>query len=251
MDSIDTPEEKHLLHSDGIEKIAAALSKAQAEIGGAKKGSNNPFFKSNYADLASTWDACRAPLSENGLCVVQLPGHNNKGAPILTTKLVHTSGQWFQSVIELKAVKQDPQGQGSALTYARRYALQAMVGVAPVEKDAPKIVDDDGNAASGKRVQQPKQAPRPQQQPKAVAKPKPVNITKKDYDDFKNALTNYDYEEVHSLFLDTHPECKGHYQNLTPFLLDEFKVQVIRVLQPVKDAKEVQNNEAGASAPAN
>lgn len=125
-----------------IGELAAALSVAQGEITGALKDSANPFFKSKYADLASVWDACRASLSKNGLAVIQVAGTDDKGAAVITTTLAHKSGQWIRGSIALMPVKSDPQGMGSALTYARRYALAAMVGVAQV--------DDDANAASGK-----------------------------------------------------------------------------------------------------
>lgn len=127
--------------SEQINEIATALAKAQGEITGALKDSANPFFKSKYADLASCWDACRAPLSANGLSIVQITGFTDS-LMVLTTRLMHASGQWIESHIPVKPKDESPQAMGSALTYARRYALTAMVGVAQV--------DDDGNAASGK-----------------------------------------------------------------------------------------------------
>lgn len=127
--------------SDTINDLAAALAKAQGEITGALKDSANPFFKSKYADLASCWDACRAPLSKNGLSVVQ--GLDvSEGHLYLKTRLLHATGQWISSTTPVTPKDDTPQGMGSALTYARRYALTAMVGVAQV--------DDDANAASGR-----------------------------------------------------------------------------------------------------
>lgn len=128
--------------SQDIGELAAALAIAQGEITGALKDSANPFFKSKYADLASVWDACRTSLSKNGLAVVQVASTSETGAAVITTTLAHKSGQWIRGSISLMPVKADPQGMGSALTYARRYALAAMVGVAQV--------DDDANSASGK-----------------------------------------------------------------------------------------------------
>jgi len=130
-----------MTHSEQINEIATALAKAQAEIEGAKKDSTNPHFKSSYADLASVWDACRKALTANGLSVVQGPV-SDEGRVGVTTMLMHSSGQWLESTFFMRPTKDDPQGAGSALTYARRYALAAMVGVAPE--------DDDGNAASEK-----------------------------------------------------------------------------------------------------
>ena len=127
--------------STEINELAAALSKAQGEITGALKDSANPFFKSKYADLASCWDACRAPLAKNGLSVVQGMDVSD-GHLYLKTRLLHASGQWVDSTTPITPKDDTPQAMGSALTYARRYALTAMVGVAQV--------DDDGNAASSR-----------------------------------------------------------------------------------------------------
>lgn len=129
--------------SDSIAALAAALSKAQGSMTGATKHADNPFFKSKYADLASVWDACREPLSTNGLAVVQtVDDANDNGRIAVETVLMHASGEWISGRIAMKPVKDDPQAFGSAITYARRYGLQAIVGIAPE--------DDDGNAASGK-----------------------------------------------------------------------------------------------------
>ena len=130
------------MKSDQINELASALSKAQGQIKGAIKDTSNPFFKSKYADLASVWDACREPLSNNGLSVMQTTIGDDPTKVTVVTTLAHTSGQWIQGQLTLMPAKADPQGIGSAITYARRYALAAIVGVAPD--------DDDGNAASGK-----------------------------------------------------------------------------------------------------
>ncbi len=126
--------------SDGVDKLFEALSVAQASIAGATKGNVNPHYQSKYADLAAVWEACRKPLTENGLSIIQLPSADG---PKVTVKTIlgHKSGQWIASELTMTSVKADPQGVGSALTYARRYALSAMVGIAPE--------DDDGSAASG------------------------------------------------------------------------------------------------------
>ena len=121
-------------------KLADALAKAQGEMVGASKDSVNPHFQYKYADLASVWEACRLPLSKNGLAVTQIVG-NSGNAALVESFLMHSSGEWIMSRLSLRPVKDDPQGIGSAITYARRYALAALVGVSPE--------DDDGNAASG------------------------------------------------------------------------------------------------------
>ena len=127
--------------SENINELAAALAKAQGEMRGAVKDSANPFFKSRYADLASVWDACRVPLTKNGLSVVQTNVGDGAEMVAVETILLHSSGQWISSFLSVKPVKNDPQGIGSCITYLRRYSLAAMVGIAPE--------DDDGNAASG------------------------------------------------------------------------------------------------------
>lgn len=132
--------------SEAINEISAALAKAQGQIEGASKGKVNPAFKSKYADLASIWDACREALSTNGLAVLQIPNETPDGM-LLTTMVTHSSGQWFRSSYPVRPVQATPQGLGSAITYARRYALMAMVGIAPE--------DDDGEAAMGRGHQQP------------------------------------------------------------------------------------------------
>lgn len=128
-----------MTHSDLIAALAEALSKAQGEMGGAKKDAANPFFKSKYADLASVWDACRGPLSKNGLSVVQTPSAD--GAKVsVETLLMHSSGQWIKDSLTVEAKDAGAQSVGSAITYLRRYALLCFTGVAPE--------DDDGNEAA-------------------------------------------------------------------------------------------------------
>jgi hypothetical protein len=146
--------------SENIADLATALAKAQAEIEGAAKGKVNPAFRSKYADLASVWDAIRAPLTKNGLSVVQAPMVTPEGTT-LRTMLLHASGQWMASTYPISPTKNDMQGIGSATTYARRYSLMAMVGVAPE--------DDDGNAATGKG-----DAPKPQAPPPRIVKSEPA-----------------------------------------------------------------------------
>jgi hypothetical protein len=126
--------------SESIASLAKALSAAQGSIKSALKDSNNPFFKSKYADLASVWESCRPALSSNGLAVTQSTAFVGE-LLVLETMLMHLSGEWVSSVYPISPVKSDPQGVGSAITYARRYSLSALVGVVAGE-------DDDGNAAS-------------------------------------------------------------------------------------------------------
>ena len=128
--------------SDSIDALAAALAKAQAKIESATKSAKNPFYKSSYADLPAVWEACRKPLTDNGLSVVQLTDTSENGT-VLESVLMHSSGQWISCHYPIKPVKDDPQSMGSALTYSRRYSLMALVGI------VADFEDDDGNAASG------------------------------------------------------------------------------------------------------
>lgn len=133
--------------SDTINELMAALAKAQGEMNGAIKDSTNPHFKTKYADLSSVWDACRYPLSKNGLAVTQSVIENGEMRYLVTT-LGHASGQWIKSYlpinIEAKGVNAIQQ-LGSILTYLRRYGLSAIVGVSPEE--------DDGNGAPNYSMQ--------------------------------------------------------------------------------------------------
>jgi hypothetical protein len=125
--------------SDTIAKLATAVTKAVAELKNPAKDSVNPFYNSKYADLATVRDAVLPVLARHDLAVLQLPCELDNAAA-LTTLLTHTSGEWVETTIKLRPVRNDPQGVGSALTYARRDALQSIAGVAAED-------DDDGNAA--------------------------------------------------------------------------------------------------------
>jgi len=133
-----------MTRSDDIAALAAAMAKAQAEITGASKSSENPHFRSKYADLASVWDACRGPLTKHGLAIIQWPRLAHLGGEAwaleLETVLTHTSGQWMADTLAVVLARLDAQSIGSAITYARRFSLGAVAGVAPE--------DDDGEGAT-------------------------------------------------------------------------------------------------------
>ena len=123
--------------SENLNELATALCKAQNEMGGAVKDAKNPFFKSSYADLTSVIKAIKEPFNKNGLSYVQLPTTSDGGKGIgVKTVLMHTSGQFIESEFYLPLVKADPQAGGSAITYARRYALQALAGIPTADDDA-------------------------------------------------------------------------------------------------------------------
>ena len=120
--------------------IASAFVKAQKAFGPALKSSTNPHFKSRYADLAACVEAVIQGLNDNGIALIQKNYDCNDGV-MVETVFLHESGEMLEcGILHVPAAKQDPQGYGSALTYARRYSLMAACGIAPE--------DDDGNSAS-------------------------------------------------------------------------------------------------------
>jgi len=137
--------------SDAINELANALCNAQSQMGGAVKDSANPFFKSSYADLTAVIKAIKQPFADNGLSYTQFPVSNENGVGV-STRLMHVSGQWLEMEYTLPTVKKDPQASGSAITYARRYALQSIAGIPTADDDAEsamlrgddkKIISDD------------------------------------------------------------------------------------------------------------
>lgn len=146
--------------SSDIGELAKALAAAQGEMTAASKDATNPHFKSRYATLASVWDAIRGPLSRNGLSVSQVLETPETGPGVIVrTLLIHASGQSIASRYVMPiAEKLTPQAMGSAITYARRYALSAIVGIAPDD-------DDDGNSASVAPTRQAPPPPAPKPEP--------------------------------------------------------------------------------------
>lgn len=141
------------LQSASIGSIAAAFLKAQKEINHAVLDSANPAFRSRYASLESVIDAVKNPLNANGIIFTQSLARiaadgEPEAATYVITQLTHTSGEWLRSYIPLVQDKPTAQGQGSGITYARRYALQAICGLG--------ADDDDGNQASNQREPLPK-----------------------------------------------------------------------------------------------
>lgn len=125
--------------SSSIVNLTSALRKVQASLTPALKDSTNPFFKSKYADLQSVWESIRGPLNDNGFAVIQLTGGNGTTLSV-TTILSHVSGEWISGITTMTPAKNDPQGAGSCYSYARRYALSAML--------CTYASDDDANEAS-------------------------------------------------------------------------------------------------------
>jgi len=160
--------------SPELDQLAAALAKAQAQVKGAAKDSVNPQLRNKYADLASVWEACRDALTANGLAVSQHPGCDGVMATV-DTILLHQSGQFISSRLTAPIIPQTynreappmvtAQATIAAVTYLRRTALAAVVGVAPA--------DDDGQEASGHSAGTPAPMPRPQSAPQQAPAPRP------------------------------------------------------------------------------
>jgi len=134
------------MQSEHISELAAALAKAQRTLKAAVKDSTNPHFRSRYADLASVWSAWQEAGPAHGLAITQTTAVRDGGI-VLITQISHSSGQWMRGEYPLNPIKNDPQGLGSVLTYARRYSLAAITGVCPD--------DDDSEGAMGREGKQP------------------------------------------------------------------------------------------------
>ena len=124
-------------HSDSISKLSTALVAFHSKMGKVSKDSVNPYFNSKYASLSTILTAVTPVLTEAGLSIVQMPTGENE----LQTTLIHSSGEWISSTMKLAPIKADPQAQGSAITYARRYAVGAILSLNIDE-------DEDANAAT-------------------------------------------------------------------------------------------------------
>lgn len=142
-----------MLTSDSIDLLASALSKAQGEFTPASRSGFNLYHESAYSTLSDVLTACRAPLAKNGLAIIQTTEPTDKPDTVtITTRLMHESGQWVEGVLAFPVINSgkgeqrlppNAQSYMSAMTYARRAGLAAIVGVAPDS-------DDDGNSASGR-----------------------------------------------------------------------------------------------------
>ena len=131
--------------SETIGKLAEALAKARSEFKPVIKDSENPYFKSSYADLSTVIEATKDGLSKHGLVIIQSPGRfiDERKVIVITTLLAHSSGEWIEDDLEMMVTKVDAQGIGSGCTYGRRYSYQAFVNVSGE-------VDDDAESATGR-----------------------------------------------------------------------------------------------------
>lgn len=139
--------------SESISEIGAAMVLAQQAMLPLIKDSNNPFFKSKYADLQAVTEACYPALQANGICVMQSAESLGALGINIKTRLLHKSGQFIETNCAIPPAGQDPQKYGSAVTYGRRYGLQAAVGLA--------AIDDDGESAMNRKTASPATTAKP------------------------------------------------------------------------------------------
>jgi hypothetical protein len=188
--------------SESIKDLIVALAKAQAVMVSAKFNRVNPHFKNRYADFTSIMDACRKPLSDNGLATMQYCETINDKL-VLTTMLAHTSGEWIKSYFPLNPLNMTSQAIGSAMTYAKRYSLSAMLGIVSDDED------DDGEASHG----------RPQTKPTERTKQESVQQAQKSN---PQKITNIQVEMLRVLNEKLDDECKF---TLNEWLFTEFNAQ--------------------------
>lgn len=151
-----------MIQSDQVNDLFTAIAKAQGEMSAVPFDKKNPHYNSAYASLSATQEMVRAPLAKHNLAIVQSVSYEENNY-YLETRLVHGSGQWISDKIKLMIDRQNMQGLGSAVTYAKRYTLQAILGICGDE-------DDDGNGAAGKPIDNElKKEKKPSEKPKNVA----------------------------------------------------------------------------------
>jgi len=172
--------------SESITNLAKALAEFQGEVLNPKNSADNPFFKSKYAPLSEVINTVKPIMAKQGLSVLQSPSGDGERI-IITTLLMHSSGEWIEGdPLILKADKITAQGAGSAITYGRRYALSAILGIASEE-------DDDANHATGNKDKSETKSKQNNTQPKPNDQ-KPIN-----WDAFYLSCKNIGFteEEVH------------------------------------------------------
>ena len=202
-----------------INELVAALAKAQGSMKPAVFNRVNPHYKNRYADFTSCMDACRGPLAENGLAVMQYC-ETIEGRLSLVTMLAHVSGQSIKSEFPLISAKADSQGFGSAMTYAKRYCLCGMIGIVADEEG-----DDDGEAAVGRGRQEARPAPQPKVAQKiipaqvATIKTLEGKLDQECKDKLYAWLNNsYKIERIEDVPLDAFLKVLGAFENAVKFI---------------------------------
>jgi hypothetical protein len=203
-----------------MKEISAALVKAQRAFGPALKSSTNPHFRSRYADLSACVEAVIEGLNNNGIALIQ-ETHDAEGGVAVETVFIHESGERLSAGrFSVPAAKQDAQGYGSALTYARRYSLMAACGIAPE--------DDDGNAASRQPIKAKVETPVAPKATKEEPKAKPVAPAIQDDAPEISWDANWWTPEVASTLADL--------QEVNAFLIKKGKIKEGQTWRDVEDA---------------
>jgi len=180
--------------SETTEKLDSALAKAQGQIQTAHKDKVNPAFRSKYADITSVWEACREALAANAISVTQWPVHSEANRLHLVTRIAH-AGQWMQGEFSIPVTKHDAHGYGSAVTYAKRFALSAALGIV-----ADDETDDDGNRASEKS----RNAPRIEERPAIKATPHKDTPKASEFDSAPSSVTVSQYSSWETAKLESY-----------------------------------------------
>jgi len=204
--------------SETLNELITALSKAQGMMKPAVFNKINPHFRNRYADFTAVMDACRQPLSENGLSVMQYTETVNDQLKLVTL-IAHMSGQFIKSYFPLNPAKMDSQSIGSSLTYAKRYCLSAMLGI---------VSDDDDDDAEGSmgRGQQPQQ--KPKEQP-SYQKKSPAQVAAESPElSEKKLITEEEGKELGKLMA----QCDQEYQDSVWKFLTEAKVSCYEEMTP-------------------
>jgi len=216
--------------SENIGNIVKALAAAQGKFSVIAKTSDNPFFKSKYADLAEVVRPTAPILAEHGLSVIQGIGYDEGCQDTLTTTLAHISGEYFSTTMRLYVPKSDPQGQGSAVTYARRYSYMAILGLVADE-------DDDGNAASRPRSVDQAQQSRPTRNAEAPKREfAPMQLT-----DQIQAILDAAKKDPSDTFLTSLSEQWDARASLSPKQVEKGYAQAMKVLHSVTPATSSSN----------
>ncbi len=211
--------------SENIQEIAKALSVAQGQIKPASKDAANPHFKSKFSSLAAIWDSIRDPLSSQGLVVLQDITTEDKSVISVTTRIIHTSGQWVEfGPMCIPISKNDAQGMGSASSYAKRYTLCAALGIVSSDDD------DDGETAVGRG----KTTPQPSKPKQEVSE----FISDEELQIINNAIAKFDQESKNNfdkMIFDVYGchSCK----TLPKAAFDKCKASINNKLKYIEDQK--------------
>lgn len=210
--------------TEDIKELVSALAKAQGKMEPAKFNRVNPHFKNRYADFTSCMDACRVPLADNGLAVLQYCDTINEKLTLVTT-LAHTSGQWIKSYFPLNPKTMDSQSIGSAMTYAKRYSLSAMLGIVSDEEE-----DDDGETAHGRGRHEAQKLP-PLQKLNSVHLNVLKKLNEKLDQDCRDRLfswlnSTFRVTSLEDLVVDVYPKVLAAFENAAKFM-EQQKIEAL------------------------